>query len=53
LEPTTTLLLLNALVKYGPTVTRALVAIFHKADPTEQDWLDVLNIIDTPLHKTN
>lgn len=53
MDPATTLLLLETLVKYGPGVTRDIIAIFHKADPTPEDWINLLNKIDTPLHQTS
>lgn len=33
-----TLLIAEALIKYGPALAKALIAIFKKDNPTEADW---------------
>lgn len=38
-----------ALVKYGPELARALVALFQKTAPTAADWEVVFALAEKPL----
>lgn len=42
------LLIGQALVKYGPTVARALAALFLKDEPTLDDWENVFALAEKP-----
>jgi hypothetical protein len=42
------LLIGQALVKYGPTMARALAALFMKDEPTLEDWEKVFALAEKP-----
>ena len=45
----TTLLIVQALLKYGPSLARELVLLFQKSAPTAADWEVIFKIAETPL----
>jgi hypothetical protein len=42
----TVIIIAEALMKYGPSVARALVEIFKKDDPTAEDWEKVFALAE-------
>lgn len=46
MEAQLALIIAEALVKYGPTVARAIAEIFEKKTPTLQDWEKVFALAE-------
>ena len=48
MNPTIAVLILEAFVKYGPTVARAITDIFKKEVITSDDWNKVFDLAEKP-----